>query len=154
MEKNDIRTSIDVGTKWLEKIEEYSKAKKISISDVINSVLDKYMKELADKPETYNRAMKYQARGTDYQSVHIRLSFISYSRLRDVMLVFRYSLSYMLSLAMEFFDEYMNESEKEFFPPSFHCSIISSTSVPKFFSNYWHFPPEEHLLYEKPFEAG
>lgn len=154
MGSNEIRTSIDVAARWLEKIEEYSKAEKISISDIINNVLNKYMKELADKPETFNRAMKYQARGTEYQSVHIRLSFISYSRLRDVMLVFRYSLSYMLSLAMEFFDEYMNESEKGFSPPSFHCSIVSSTSIPKFFSNYWHFPPKEHLLNEKPLEAG
>ncbi|MDA3899659.1 MAG: hypothetical protein PF637_03960 [Spirochaetes bacterium] len=145
MESADIRTTIDINVKWLEVIEDYAAKENMTISDVMNIVLDEHMKKLANNPKRNIHAMKYQQRGTEYESRHIRLTHITYSRVRDIMNLFRYTLSYLLSLAMEYFEEYTGNGKKVFFRPGIHSVIVNYFDDPKYFSNYWGLPPAEHL---------
>ncbi|MDA3901593.1 MAG: hypothetical protein PF637_13875 [Spirochaetes bacterium] len=145
MSNADIRTTVDVNLKWLAVIEDYALRKNMTISDVMNIVLDKHMQKLANNPKRNAHAMKYQERGTEYVSKHIRLTHITYCRLKDIMILFRYTLSYLLSLAIEFFDEYVGVGQKDVFRPGIHSVIVSHLSDPKYFSNYWGLPPAEHL---------
>ena len=154
MNHEEIRTSVDVELNSLEISTSYAEENNMTISEVMNIVLDDYVKKIANKPERFNRPLMYQERGTRYKSVHIRLSFISYSKLRDVMMLFRYSLSYLLSLAMEFFKTAMKKSQNQFNRPSFHCLIVSDVPGPKYFLNYWQFPPLELITDFAPDDAG
>ncbi|HRX15839.1 MAG TPA: hypothetical protein P5123_05970 [Spirochaetota bacterium] len=149
MNSNEIRTSINVDLKYLEIIENHAEKYGMSVSDVMNIILDMHIKKMSKKPRHINRAMKYQERSKtgeiEYKSTHIRLSFITYSRLRDVMILFRYTLSYLLSLAMEFFDEYIGNKTVKFFPPSIHSVIVEFEDDLKMFSNFWCLPPLEFI---------
>ncbi|HRX17089.1 MAG TPA: hypothetical protein P5123_12305, partial [Spirochaetota bacterium] len=69
MEVTDFRTSIDVEVSRLEKIQEYAEKHNMDISDVMNTVLDKYSKKLAKNPVCNDTLNKYQERGTIYKSV-------------------------------------------------------------------------------------
>ena len=136
MEKTDFRTSIDVEVSRLEKIEEYAQKHNMDISDVINTVLDKYSKKLAKNPVCNNTLNRYHERGTIYKSVHIRFSNISKRKLKDIANLFCYSLSYMLYLAMDFFEEFMI-GVKEFTRPCFHASFVRNFSGFPCFINSW-----------------
>ncbi|MBN2435666.1 MAG: hypothetical protein JXK07_10415 [Spirochaetes bacterium] len=153
MENSDFRTSIDVELVSLERIEKYAKEHNMGISDVLNAVLDRYAKKLADKPKYNSRLLKYLERGTEYRSVHIRLSSISCKRLRDVCSQYCYSLSYMLSLAMRQFDEFMN-GVFEFVRPSFHASFSTSFFGFPYFINYWGLPLFEDQFQHTGQETG
>lgn len=147
MKCNEIRTSINVNIRYLEIIENHADKYGMSISDVMNIILDKHIKKLAKKPKQFNKAMQYQERSKKgeikYKSTHIRLSYITYSRFRDMMILFRYTLSYLLSLAMEFFDEYTGKKTVVFLPPSIHSVIVKFDDDLKMFSNFWCLPPFE-----------
>lgn len=147
MGTKEIRTTVDIDLKWLTVIEDYAQRKNISISEVMNIVLEKHIQKLANNPKRKSHAMKYQQRGTQYASRHIRLSQITYSQLRDVMILFRYTLSYLLSLAMEFFDTYMGEDgSTDCCPPRMHCCIITLVDSMSLFANYWGIPPGDHEI--------
>ena len=60
MEKTDFRTSIDVEVNRLKKIEKYAQKHNMDISDVVNTVLDKYSKILAKNPVCNDTLNKYQ----------------------------------------------------------------------------------------------
>ena len=136
MEQTDFRTSIDVELSRLAKIEEYAAKHNMDISDVINTVLDKYSKELVRNPVSNDTLVKYQERGTKYESVHIRFSSIAKKRLKDIANLYCYSLSYMLFLAMDFFEDLMN-GVKEFVRPCFHSTFVRNSSGFPCFINSW-----------------
>ncbi|MBN2434093.1 MAG: hypothetical protein JXK07_02360 [Spirochaetes bacterium] len=136
MENSDFRTSIDVEVNRLEKIEEYAANHNMDISEVMNTVLDKYSKKLAKNPVCNDTLNRYQDRGTNYKSVHIRFSSISKRKLKDIANLYCYSLSYMLSLAMDFFDEFM-VGVKEFVRPCFHASFVHHFFGFPYFINSW-----------------
>jgi len=136
MEATDFRTSIDVEVSRLEKIEKYAKKHNMDVSDVMNTVLDKYSKKLAKNPVCNDTLNRYQDRGTNYKSVHIRFSSISKRKLKDITNLYCYSLSYMLYLAMEFFEEFMY-GVKKFFRPCFHASFVHEFFGFPYFINSW-----------------
>ena len=136
MEVSDFRTSIDVEVTRLEKIEMYAQKHNMDISDVMNTVLDKFSKKLAKNPVCNDTLNRYHERGTDFKSVHIRFSSISKRKLKDVANLYCYSLSYMLYLAMEFFDEFM-DGVKEFVRPCFHASFVHHFFGFPYFINSW-----------------
>ncbi|MBN2433895.1 MAG: hypothetical protein JXK07_01365 [Spirochaetes bacterium] len=136
MEVTDFRTSIDVEVSRLEKIEEYAQKHNMDVSDVMNTVLDMYSKRLAKNPICNDTLNRYHDRGTNYKSVHIRLSSISKRKLKDIANLYCYSLSYFLYLAMEFFDELMN-GVKEFVRPCFHASFVHEFFGFPYFINSW-----------------
>ncbi|MBN2435303.1 MAG: hypothetical protein JXK07_08570 [Spirochaetes bacterium] len=136
MEITDFRTSIDVEEGRLERIEEYAQKHNMDISDVMNTVLDKYSKKLAKNPVCNDTLNRYQDRGTYYKSVHIRFSSISKRKLKDIANLYCYSLSYMLYLAMEFFDEFM-DGVTEFVRPCFHASFVHEFFGFPYFINSW-----------------
>ncbi|MBN2436826.1 MAG: hypothetical protein JXK07_16310 [Spirochaetes bacterium] len=136
MEITDFRTSIDVELSRLERIENYAKKHNMDISDVMNTVLDRYSKELAKNPVCNDTLNRYQDRGTFYKSVHIRFSSISKRKLKDIANLYCYSLSYMLYLAMDFFDEFM-AGVTEFVRPCFHASFVHEFFGFPYFINSW-----------------
>ena len=136
MEATDFRTSIDVEVKRLERIEEYAQMHNMNVSDVMNTILAKYSKKLAKNPVCNDTLNRYQDRGTSYKSVHIRFSSISKRKLKDIANLYCYSLSYMLYLAMEFFDEFM-DGVKEFVRPCFHASFVHEFFGFPYFINCW-----------------
>ncbi|MBN2434879.1 MAG: hypothetical protein JXK07_06390 [Spirochaetes bacterium] len=136
MEATDFRTSIDVELSRLEKIEEYAIKHKMDISDVMNTVLDMYSKKLAKNPVCNDTLNRYQKRGTIYKSVHIRFSSISKRKLKDIANLYCYSLSYMLFLAMDFFDEFM-DGVNEFIRPCFHAAFVHHFFGFPYFINSW-----------------
>ncbi|HRX17269.1 MAG TPA: hypothetical protein P5123_13210 [Spirochaetota bacterium] len=136
MEVSDFRTSIDVEAGRLEKIEKYAEKYNMDISDVINTVLDKYSKILVKNPVCNNTLTKYLERGTNYKSVHIRFSIIAKRKLKDIANLYCYSLSYMLFLAMDFFEEFM-DGVKEFIRPCFHASFVHHFFGFPYFINSW-----------------
>ncbi|MDA3901154.1 MAG: hypothetical protein PF637_11630 [Spirochaetes bacterium] len=142
-----IRTGISVCIKWRKKIEEYANNHNLSSSDVMNILLEKQIKKMSRKPQTNHRAMKYQKRGLGYESMHLNISFVLYSRLRDVMFIFRVTLSYMLSMAMMFFDEFMKSAEKmDCYPSTSHSTTITDEEGMLIFVNYWGIPPVKHTI--------
>ncbi|MBN2433882.1 MAG: hypothetical protein JXK07_01300 [Spirochaetes bacterium] len=136
METTDFRTSIDVEINRLERIEDYAKKHNMDISDVMNTILDKYSKMLAKNPVCNDSLNRYHERGTVYKSVHIRFSIISKRKLKDIANLYCYSLSYMLFLAMEFFDEFMDGVE-EFVRPCFHAAFVYHFFGFPYFINSW-----------------
>jgi len=136
MEITDFRTSIDVEVSRLEIIEEYAAKHDMDISDVMNTVLDMYSKKLAKNPVCNDTLNKYHERGTIYKSVHIRFSSITKRKLKDIANLYCYSLSYMLFLAMDFFDEFM-VGVKEFIRPCFHASFVYHFFGFPYFINSW-----------------
>lgn len=136
MEVTDLRTSIDVEISRLEKIEEYAAKHNMDISDVINTVLDHYAKKLVKNPVCNNTLNKYHERGTIYKSVHIQFSIISKRKLKDIANLYCYSLSYMLYLAMDFFEEFM-DGVKEFTRPCFHAAFVYHFFGFPYFINSW-----------------
>ncbi|MBN2436020.1 MAG: hypothetical protein JXK07_12215 [Spirochaetes bacterium] len=136
METTDFRTSIDVEISRLDKIEEFANKHNMHISDVMNTVLEKYSKMLAKNPVCNDSLNRYHERGTIYKSVHIRFSSISKRKLKDVANLYCYSLSYMLFLAMDFFDEFMG-SVKEFVRPCFHAVFVHNFFGFPYFINSW-----------------
>ncbi|MBN2435225.1 MAG: hypothetical protein JXK07_08180 [Spirochaetes bacterium] len=145
MEATDFRTSIDVEVSRLEKIIDYAEKHNMDISDVINTVLDKYSKKLANNPVCNDTLNRYQDRGTNYKSVHIRFSSISKRKLKDIANLYCYSLSYMLYLAMEFFEEFM-DGIKEFIRPCFHAVFVRVFEFPCFINSWgmnFYDPPDD-----------
>ncbi|HRX16716.1 MAG TPA: hypothetical protein P5123_10415 [Spirochaetota bacterium] len=136
MEITDFRTSIDVEVSKLEKIENYAQKYNMDISDVMNTVLDMYSKKLAKNPVCNDTLNRYQERGTNYKSVHIRFSSITKRKLKDIANLYCYSLSYMLFLAMDFFEEFMN-GVKEFVRPVFHAAFVHHFFGFPYFINSW-----------------
>ena len=136
MENCDFRTSIDVEVSRLERIEKYAKRYNMDISDIINTVMDKYSKILVKNPVCNDSLTKYQERGTNYKSIHIRFSSISRRKLKDIANLYCYSLSYMLFLAMDFFYEFMN-GVKEFIRPVFHAAFVFHFFGFPYFINCW-----------------
>ncbi|HRX16326.1 MAG TPA: hypothetical protein P5123_08435 [Spirochaetota bacterium] len=136
MEITDFRTSIDVEVSRLERIEEYAQKHNMDISDVMNTVLDQYSKKLAKNPVCNDSLNRYHERGTIYKSIHIRFSSISKRKLKDITNLYCYSLSYMLFLAMEFFDELM-DGVKEFIRPVFHATFVYNFFGFPYFINCW-----------------
>ena len=136
MEITDFRTSIDVEANRLEKIEEYAQKHNMDISDVMNTVLDKYSKKLAKNPVCNDTLNRYQDRGTVYKSIHIRFSSISKRKLKDIANLYCYSLSYMLYIAMDFFEEFM-DGVKEFVRPCFHAVFVYHFFGFPYFINSW-----------------
>ncbi len=136
MEVTDFRTSIDVEISRLDKIEEYAQKYNMDISDVMNTVLDMYSKKLAENPVCNDTLNRYHERGTVYKSVHIRFSSISKRKLKDIANLYCYSLSYMLFLAMDFFDEFMI-GVKEFIRPCFHAAFVHTFFGFPYFINSW-----------------
>jgi len=136
MEVTDFRTSIDVEVSRLEKIEEYAIKHNMDISDVMNTVLDMYSKKLAKNPVCNDTLNRYQERGTIYKSIHIRFSSITKRKLKDIANLYCYSLSYMLFLAMDFFEEFM-DGVKEFIRPVFHASFVHHFFGFPYFINSW-----------------
>ncbi|HRX17314.1 MAG TPA: hypothetical protein P5123_13450 [Spirochaetota bacterium] len=136
MDKTDFRTSIDVEISRLERIEEYARKHNMDVSGVMNTVLDMYSKKLVKNPVCNDTLVKYQERGTNYKSVHIRFSSISKRKLKDIANLHCYSLSYMLYLAMDFFDEFM-DGVKEFVRPCFHAAFVYHFFGFPYFINSW-----------------
>ena len=136
MENTDFRTSIDVEASRLRRIEDYAIKHGMDISDVMNTVLDKYSKKLAKNPVCNDSLNKYQKRGTNYKSVQIRFSSISKRKLKDIANLYCYSLSYMLFLAMDFFEEFM-VCVKEFIRPCFHAAFVHHFFGFPYFINSW-----------------
>ncbi len=136
MEVSDFRTSIDVEVSRLDRIEEYAAKHDMDISDVMNTVLHEYSKKLAKNPVCNDTLNRYQERGTIYKSVHIRFSSITKRKLKDIANLYCYSLSYMLFLAMEFFEEFM-DGVKEFIRPCFHASFVHHFFGFPYFINSW-----------------
>jgi len=136
MEVSDFRTSIDVEVSRLDRIEEYAAKHDMDISDVMNTVLHEYSKKLAKNPICNDTLNRYQERGTIYKSVHIRFSSITKRKLKDIANLYCYSLSYMLFLAMEFFEEFM-DGVKEFIRPCFHASFVHHFFGFPYFINSW-----------------
>ncbi|MBN2435778.1 MAG: hypothetical protein JXK07_10985 [Spirochaetes bacterium] len=136
MEITDFRTSIDVEVSRLEKIENYAQKYNMDISDVMNTVLDMYSKKLAENPVCNDSLNRYQERGTHYKSVHIRFSSITKRKLKDIANLYCYSLSYMLFLAMDFFEEFMN-GVSEFVRPVFHAAFVHHFFGFPYFINSW-----------------
>ncbi|HRX16907.1 MAG TPA: hypothetical protein P5123_11390 [Spirochaetota bacterium] len=135
MESTDFRTSIDVEVTRMQRIEEYADKHGMDVSDVMNTVLDKYAEKLAKNPVCNNTLNRYQERGTIYKSVHIRFSIISKRKLKDIANIYCYSLSYMLYLAMDFFEEFMNDV-KEFSRPCFHAVFVRLFEFPCFINSW------------------
>jgi len=136
MEVTDFRTSIDVEVSRLDRIVEYAEKYNMDISDVMNTVLDMYSKKLAKNPVCNDTLNRYHERGTIYKSVHIRFSSISKRKLKDIANLYCYSLSYMLYLAMDFFDEFM-DGVKEFIRPCFHAAFVHNFFGFPYFINSW-----------------
>jgi len=136
MEVTDFRTSIDVEINRLDRIEAYAIMHNMDISDVMNTVLEMYSKRLAKNPVCNDTLNKYHERGTIYKSVHIRFSSISKRKLKDIANLYCYSLSYMLFLAMDFFDEFM-DGVKEFIRPVFHAAFVHHFFGFPYFINSW-----------------
>jgi len=136
MEVTDFRTSIDVEVSRLDRIVEYAEKYNMDISDVMNTVLDMYSKKLAKNPVCNDTLNRYHERGTIYKSVHIRFSSISKRKLKDIANLYCYSLSYMLYLAMEFFEEFM-DGVNEFIRPVFHAAFVHNFFGFPYFINSW-----------------
>lgn len=136
MEATDFRTSIDVEQSRLAKIEDYAKKHNMDISDVMNTVLDIYSEKLSKNPVYNDTLVKYQERGTNYKSVHIWFSSITKRKLKDIANLYCYSLSYMLFLAMDFFDEFMF-GVTVFARPSFHAVYVYQFFGFPHFINSW-----------------
>ncbi|MBN2434849.1 MAG: hypothetical protein JXK07_06240 [Spirochaetes bacterium] len=68
--------------------------------------------------------------------MHIRFCSISKRKLKDIANLYCCSLSYMLYLAMEFFDEFM-DGVKEFVRPCFHASFVHEFFGFPYFINCW-----------------
>ncbi|MDA3901141.1 MAG: hypothetical protein PF637_11565 [Spirochaetes bacterium] len=153
MSRNDpiIRTSVSVQLKWKLFLEEYAENHCISVSELINTLLEKQLLRMKEYPESSYSAMKYQPRGLGYKPVHLNLRFVKYSRLKDVMCVFRFTLSYILSLAMESFDEFMDSDKNlDCYPHFCHSTIITEVENITVFANYWGIPPGEHTITVPP----
>ncbi|MBN2435160.1 MAG: hypothetical protein JXK07_07825 [Spirochaetes bacterium] len=136
MDTTDFRTSIDVELSRFDRIVEYAEKHKMDISDVMNTVLDMYANKLAKNPVCNDTLNRYHERGTIYKSVHIRFSSISKRKLKDIANLYCYSLSYMLFLAMDFFDEFM-DGVKEFIRPVFHAAFVHHFFGFPYFINSW-----------------
>jgi hypothetical protein len=146
-----IRTSVSVQLKWKLFLEEYAEKHNLTVSDLINTLLEKQLERMREHPECSFDAMKYQPRGLGYKPVHLNLRIVQYSRLKDVMSVFRFTLSYILSLAMESFDEFMESDKKvDCYPHFCHSTIITEVENITVFANYWGIPPGEHTITVPP----
>ncbi|MDA3899720.1 MAG: hypothetical protein PF637_04270 [Spirochaetes bacterium] len=142
-----IRTTISVQSQFLTIIEDYAYDKGIKSSDVMNLLLLKQMNKMANNPKSSYCAMKYQERGLEYKSPHITLSPAMYARLKNIMFLFRVTLSYLLSMAMKSFEELLGEKEKvDCYPPSSHSSIIDSVDGILIYANYWGVPERDHTI--------
>ncbi|MDA3899242.1 MAG: hypothetical protein PF637_01850 [Spirochaetes bacterium] len=148
--ESKIRTSISVQLKWRKFLEDYAKNHGLGVSDLINILLDKQMIRMKNSPEGRYGPMKYQPRGLGYKPVHLDLQFAMYSKLKDVMFLFRFTLSFILSLAMESFEELMNpEKRSEFvdsYPENCHSTIVTEVENVTLFANYWGIPPGDHEI--------
>ncbi|HRX15007.1 MAG TPA: hypothetical protein P5123_01690 [Spirochaetota bacterium] len=145
----NIRTCVSVQVDLLDKIIDFSDTNNIPVSDIINVLLQKQVEKLASNPQNREGAMKYQDRGLQYKPVHLKISYIQYRRLRDIMFLFRITLSYMLFLAMQYFDTYLNEFKNNIndkFPPVCHCSILTFFDSLPVYAHYWGIPPAEHTI--------
>ena len=149
-ERTEIRTCVSVQIDLLDKIIDCSDTNHTQVSDIINLLLQKQLEKLASNPQNHEGAMKYQERGLQYRPVHLRISHIQYRRLRDIMFLYRITLSYMLFLAMQYFDLYLNEfinsKKPDKFPPVCHCSILTFFDSLPVYAHYWGIPPAEHTI--------
>lgn len=142
-----MRTTVNVRADWYERICEYAEKSGTRTSDVLRILLEKQIGSMSKAVRSYDRTMKYQARGFSYKPMHVRMSCFEYSRFRDVMLCFRFCLSYILALAMERFDEFMSTTKtQDSYPGEAYTKIVTVINNMNIFINMWGIPAEQHTL--------
>ncbi len=147
MENGDIRTTINVRLDLYEKLLFITEKTGLHINQVMTAFIEKMIDELFADDSFKERAVKYQSPAPHWEHPHISLTQIQYDRYLDIKKVYRFSLSFILGMALEKFDESIFETEnKDSYPEYFYHKSIKLDNTMRIYTFIW----EERGKTEEP----
>ncbi len=100
-----IFTTVNVRYDRWRKIVAYAYNKGIKTEDMMVHLIEKMVQVLLKERKFYSRAVKYQEPALEWKQPHISFTQCEYDRFFDVKKVYRLSISLILAMAVDYFDE-------------------------------------------------
>lgn len=145
---NIIKTTVNMRSDRWTLLIARAEEKKITKQELMLLLIEKFIKILFENEEFYESAMCYQERSTSWKKPHITFSRSEFDRFLDVKKVFRLSLSHVLAMAIDHFDE--SEITDDFFDSYPKYSYKKGVFLEKGTRKYEFLWIEEGKTYKKP----
>ncbi len=136
-ENYGIRTSLNVRGDLYQKLEEYSESAQMKLQDVMRIFIEKMVTKLTENNTFHRTSIQYQPRASVWEKPHITFSEVEFDRFLDIKKVYRFSLSYILAMALEEFDISILFESEDSYPYRNYTKILKCTENQRIYTFTW-----------------